>query len=36
MPNKQKILLLNYGIPRVATVVIAIQLFFVNTQSRTK
>ncbi len=36
MLNKQKELLLKYGIPTLALVVILIQLFFVNTQNLTK
>ncbi len=36
MPKTTKDILLNYGIPSLAIVVIAIHLFFVNTQSLTK
>ena len=36
MSKKPKSLLLNYGIPSLALVVVLIQLFFVNTQSLNK
>ncbi|WP_179006639.1 hypothetical protein [Winogradskyella forsetii] len=36
MPNRIKELLLKYGIPGIAVIVIAIQLFFVNTQKLNK